>query len=112
MKVDVIRSNQHKYPISAIYYVLGVSRSISDYELTEKMLIFKLYSGSIYVRVNEQWDYIRLFIDLFNRKNYWPKNAGAHKTVKLVYESLVSINRNPRSVRLFHTGRENDFEKG
>lgn len=68
-----------------------------------------IVSDLTYVRVNGQWNYICLFIDLFNREIIG-QSVGAHKTAELVYEALSSINRDLRSIGLFHTDRGTEFK--
>lgn len=59
-------------------------------------------SDLIHVRINGQWNYIRLFINLFNRVIIG-QSVGEHKTAELVYEVLCGINRDLRSMGLFYT---------
>ena len=49
-----------------------------------------IVSDLTYVRVNGQWNYVCLFIDLFNREIIG-QSVGAHKTAELVYKALSSF---------------------
>lgn len=68
-----------------------------------------IVSDLTYVRINGQWNYICLFINLFNREIIG-QSVGAYKTADLVYEALSSVNRDLRSIRLFHTDRGSEFK--
>ena len=78
-----------------------------QYDNQEELAV--IVSDLTYVRVNGKWNYICLFIDLFNREIIG-QSAGAHKTAELVYEALASINRNLCSIQLFHTDRGSEFK--
>lgn len=78
-----------------------------QYDDQEELAV--IVSDLNYVRVNGQWKYICLFIDLFNREIIG-QSVGTYKTADLVYEALASINRDLRSIRLFHTDRGSEFK--
>lgn len=67
-------------------------------------------SGLIYVRVNGRWNYVSLFVVLFNREiiGY---SAVPEKTAKLVYKALSSIERNLDHFQLFYTNCGSEFKK-
>nr|WP_225217891.1 IS3 family transposase [Sporosarcina gallistercoris] len=66
-------------------------------------------SDLTYVRVNGKWNYVCLFVDLFNREiiGY---SAGPEKTATLVYKALSSIERSLDRIQLFHTDRGSEFK--
>ena len=68
-----------------------------------------IVSDLTYVRVDQKWQYVCVFIDLFNREivGY---STGANKDALLVYRAFASINVDLRKVQLFHTDRGNEFK--
>ena len=66
-------------------------------------------SDLTYVRVGGKWNYICVFVDLFNREiiGY---SAGPNKTAALVYKALASIRANLNDVQMFHTDRGKEFD--
>ena len=66
-------------------------------------------SDLTYVRVGKKWNYICVFVGLFNREiiGY---SAGEHKTAALVKEAFQSIEGNLEKICLFHTDRGNEFK--
>jgi len=66
-------------------------------------------SDLTYVRVNGKWNYVCLFVDLFNREIIG-HSAGPHKTAALVYKALSSVNRDLNLIQMFHTDRGSEFK--
>ena len=66
-------------------------------------------SDLTYVRVNQKWHYVCVFVDLFNREivGY---SAGPNKDARLVYRAFASIKANLNQIQLFHTDRGNEFK--
>lgn len=66
-------------------------------------------SDITYVRVDGKWNYVCLFIDLFNREiiGY---SAGANKDASLVYRAFAGIKTRLDNIILFHTDRGNEFK--
>lgn len=66
-------------------------------------------SDLTYVRVNQKWHYICVFVDLFNREiiGY---STGPNKDAALVYRALSSIQGDLRKIQLFHTDRGSEFK--
>ncbi len=66
-------------------------------------------SDLTYVRVNQKWHYICVFVDLFNREivGY---STGPNKDAFLVYRALASIKVDLRRIKMFHTDRGNEFK--
>jgi putative transposase len=67
-----------------------------------------IVSDLTYVRVNQKWNYVCLFVDLFNREMIG-FSAGPNKDAQLVYRGLSSIHGNLERINLFHTDRGNEF---
>jgi transposase InsO family protein len=66
-------------------------------------------SDLTYVRVENQWHYICLFVDLYNREIIG-QSAGPHKDARLVYQALSTVKGDLRQIQLFHTDRGNEFK--
>lgn len=66
-------------------------------------------SDLTYVRVDGKWNYVCLFVDLFNR-GIIGHSAGSHKTVDLVYKALASVRRPLDVIQMFHTDRGSEFK--
>lgn len=68
-------------------------------------------SDLTYVRVDNQWNYVCLFADLFNREiiGY---SAGRRKDAALVYQAISTISCDLTKIKLFHTDRGNEFDNG
>ena len=78
-----------------------------EFEQEEERAV--VVSDLTYVRVNQKWNYVCLFVDLFNREiiGY---SAGPDKDAQLVYRALSSIPGNLEHINLFHTDRGNEFK--
>lgn len=66
-------------------------------------------SDLTYVRVAGKWNYVCLFVDLFNREIIG-HSAGPRKTADLVYKALASVKRPLDVIQMFHTDRGNEFK--
>lgn len=66
-------------------------------------------SDLTYVRMNGKWNYVCLFVDLFNREIIG-HSAGPQKTKNLVYKALSSVNRRIDLIQMFHTDRGSEFK--
>lgn len=66
-------------------------------------------SDLTYVRVGMRWNYICVFVDLFNR---WiiGYSTGANKDSRLVFKAFSRVKGNLSSIQLFHTDRGNEFK--
>jgi len=62
-----------------------------------------------YVRVDGKWNYVCLFVDLFNREIIG-HSCGARKTAQLVYEAIASISVRLDRIQMFHTDRGSEFD--
>ena len=68
-----------------------------------------IVSDLTYVRVGNDWNYICILLDLFNREivGY---SCGRHKDAGLVYEALASVKTNLNNLGVFHTDRGSEFK--
>jgi putative transposase len=78
-----------------------------EFDQEEEMKV--VVSDLTYVRVNQRWHYICVFVDLFNREIIgWC--TGPNKDALLVYRALASIKVDLRKIKMFHTDRGNEFK--
>lgn len=68
-----------------------------------------MVSDLTYVRVDGKWNYVCLFVDLFNREIIG-HSAGPHKTAELVYKALTSVSRPLYLIKMFHTDHGSEFK--
>ncbi|MEK5230325.1 IS3 family transposase [Lysinibacillus sp. FSL K6-0232] len=68
-----------------------------------------IVSDLTYVRVNQKWNYVCVFVDLFNREIVG-FSTGPNKDALLVYRALASIKVDLNKIQLFHTDRGNEFK--
>lgn len=68
-----------------------------------------IVSDLTYVRVENKWNYVCLFIDLYNREIIG-QSTGPNKTAQLVYEAISSIPVNLNDIKMFHTDRGKEFD--
>lgn len=68
-----------------------------------------IVSDLTYVRVDGKWNYVCLFVDLFNREIIG-HSCGARKTAQLVYEAIASISVRLDCIQMFHTDRGSEFD--
>ncbi|MDQ0220405.1 transposase InsO family protein [Peribacillus cavernae] len=61
-------------------------------------------SDLTYVRVENRWHYICLFVDLYNREIIG-HSAGPNKDAKLIYQALSTGKADLSQIQLFHTDR-------
>lgn len=66
-------------------------------------------SDLTYVRVNKQWNYVCLLVDLFNREIIG-RSVGERKDSSLVYQAFSTFHGDLKDIRLFHTDRGNEFK--
>ncbi len=66
-------------------------------------------SDLTYVRVGNNWNYICILVDLFNREiiGY---SAGKNKDAVLVHKTFASVRTNLSNIKIFHTDRGNEFK--
>ena len=66
-------------------------------------------SDLTYVRVGQEWHYICILVDLYNREiiDY---SAGPQKTAALVQRAFASVPYNLNHLELFHTDRGSEFK--
>lgn len=68
-----------------------------------------IVSDLTYVRVGKKWNYVCLFVDLFNREIIG-HSVGQNKNAELVYQALASIKGNLNDIQMFHTDRGKEFD--
>lgn len=78
-------------------------------EFDQEEEITVIVSDLTYVRVNQKWNYVCVFVDLFNREIVGC-STGANKDALLVYRALSSIKVDLRKVQIFHTDRGSEFK--
>lgn len=61
------------------------------------------------MRVLNQWHYICLFVDLYNREIIG-HSAGPNKDAELVYQALSTVKADLRQIQFFHTDRGKEFK--
>lgn len=66
-------------------------------------------SDLTYVRVDGRWNYVCLFVDLFNREIIG-HSCGARKTAQLVYGAIASVPVRLDRIQMFHTDRGSEFD--
>ena len=66
-------------------------------------------SDLTYVRVGQNWCYVCLIIDLFNRE-FIGCQAGNKKDAKLIFDTFATINYPLHKITLFHTDRGSEFK--
>lgn len=78
-----------------------------EFNQEEEMKV--IVSDLTYVRVNQKWQYMCVFVDLFNREIVG-HSTGPNKDALLVYRALTSIKVDLRKIQIFHTDRGNEFK--
>jgi putative transposase len=78
-----------------------------QFDQDEEMSI--VVSDLTYVRVDQKWHYVCVFVDLFNREivGY---STGPNKDALLVYRALASIKVGLHKIKMFHTDRGKEFK--
>lgn len=66
-------------------------------------------SDLTYVRVDGKWNYVCIFVDLFNREMVG-YSCGARKTAQLVYEAIASLSVRLDRIQMLHTDRSSEFD--
>ncbi len=66
-------------------------------------------SDLTYVRVNGQWSYICVLLDLHN-KEIIGYSVGKNKTAELVYKAFLNCRYPLTEIKIFHTDRGNEFK--
>lgn len=78
-----------------------------EFDQEEEMAV--VVSDLTYVRVGDKWNYICLFVDLYNREIIG-HSAGANKDAALVYRAISTIKKDLRKIQIFHTDRGKEFD--
>ncbi len=68
-----------------------------------------IVSDLTYVRVGNDWNYICILLDLYNREivGY---SCGKHKDAKLVHQAFATVKTNLNKFGIFHTDRGGEFK--
>lgn len=66
-------------------------------------------SDLTYIRVNGQWSYICVLLDLHN-KEITGYSVGKNKTAELVYRAFLNCRYPLTKIKIFHTDRGNEFK--
>lgn len=80
-----------------------VSRKFNNRDKLEVVV-----SDLTYVRVNGQWSYICVLVDLHN-KEIIGYSVGKNKTAELVYRAFLNCKYPLTEIKIFHTDRGNEF---
>ena len=83
--------------------------NIVDRQFDNRNVLEVIISDLTYVRVNNNWNYVCLIIDLFNREIVGFA-AGLHKNSFLVEKALLSVKYPLNKISVFHTDRGNEFK--
>lgn len=67
-----------------------------------------IVSDLTYVRVQNKWNYVCVFVDLFNREIIG-HSVGEHKDASLVARAIATIPSDLRRIGMFHTDRGSEF---
>lgn len=78
-------------------------------EFTQEDKLTVVVSDLTYVRVHKKWNYICVFVDLYNREIVG-FSTGENKDALLVYRALSSIKGNLHTIQMFHTDRGSEFK--
>lgn len=78
-------------------------------EFNQNEALKEIVSHLMYVRVKQNWHYICVLVDLYNREiiGY---SAGPHKSASLVHRAFGSVKYNLNHLKLFHTDRGSEFK--
>lgn len=84
-------------------------RNVLNRQFDSDIAYQKVVSDLTYVRVNNDWNYICLLVDLYNREiiGY---SVGIHKDADLVYRAFVTVPTDLSNIKLFHTDRGSEFD--
>jgi putative transposase len=78
-------------------------------EFNQEEELTVVVSDLTYVRVNQKWHYVCVFVDLFNREIIGC-STGPNKDATLVYRAFASIQKDLRKIQYFHTDRGSEFK--
>jgi len=100
----VAKYKQHKTSVNEAKIDNKVNQEFDDHNILDVIV-----SDLTYVRVDGQWNYVCIILDLFNREiiGY---SAGKNKSAVLVYEAFSTINHDLTKINIFHTDRGSEFK--
>src|SRR5699024_10121215 len=79
-----------------------------NHECNKDIELKVVVSDLTYVRVQNNWNYICVLIDLFNREIIG-LSSGPRKDAALVQKAFASVKYNLNHLQLFHTDRGSEF---
>ena len=83
--------------------------NILDREFQQEEAKRFVVSDLTYVKVQNQWHYICVLLDLFNREIIG-HSAGPNKDAALIYRAFASVQGDLRQIQWFHTDRGSEFK--
>jgi transposase InsO family protein len=103
-KYTIMQFKPHKQAVNESETENIVARKFDEHDELDVVV-----SDLTYVRVNNQWNYICILLDLFNREiiGY---SIGAKKDASLVMRAFASMNRSLEQIKVFHTDRGSEFK--
>ena len=103
-KYTLLQFKPHRDKTNESQVVNLVERKFNEQEHLQVVV-----SDLTYVKIGNQWNYICVLIDLFNREiiGY---SAGKNKDASLVAKAFSSVRTNLGKIRIFHTDRGNEFK--
>ncbi len=83
--------------------------NVLNREFDQEQELKVIVSDLTYVRVQQNWHYICVLVDLFNREiiGY---SSGPYRDAALVHQAFASIQTNLSQLKLFHTDRGSEFK--
>lgn len=83
--------------------------NIVSREFNERKQYEVVVSDLTYVSVGNEWNYICILLDLYNREiiGY---SCGKHKTAELVHQAFAMVKANLNKFDIFHTDRGSEFK--
>lgn len=83
--------------------------NVLNREFNQEQALKVVVSDLTYVRVQQKWHYICVFVDLYNREIIG-HSAGPNKDAKLVQRCFATVLYNLTNLELFHTDRGSEFK--
>ena len=87
----------------------ATTRNVLDREFEQEEAKRFIVSDLTYVKVQNQWHYICVLLDLFNREIIG-HSAGPNKDAALISRAFASVQGDLRQIQWFHTDRGSEFK--
>ncbi|MFH5181432.1 IS3 family transposase [Paenibacillus sp. TAB 01] len=87
----------------------ATTRNVLDREFEQEEAKRFVVSDLTYVKVQNQWHYICVLLDLFNREIIG-HSAGPNKDAALISRAFASVQGDLRQIQWFHTDRGSEFK--